>query len=137
MCIRDRIRGIATSTDGAAVVLDVDGGNIDAGSSNDKIEGVGTSANGSGSGIELFGDDVVRGFGSGTFDGGLGTDALTFNAGNYSIERVVGQRGVFQVTLASQLDSPVMTVSDFEFFGEGDQQTSFAAAVSAGEIMFA
>ena len=83
------------------------------------------------------GNDVVRGFGSGTFDGGLGTDALTFNAGTYSIERVVGQRGVFQVTLASQLDSPVMTVSDFEFFGEGDQQTSFAAAVSAGEITFA
>ena len=293
----DKIRGIATSTDGAAVGLDVDGGKIDAGLSNDKIEGVGTSANGSGSGVELFGgvvdtgfgndrvvgngvsvdgdargiwilekvdtslnvigeakidtgrnrdkvtgtavtetglafgiamdggkidtgrardvitgdaiagsglavgirlfsgeintgagndvvtgsavsdselafgifndgvldagrgndvfdalaggwsgrgradlgagDDVVRGFGSGTFDGGLGTDALTFNAGTYSIERVAGQRGVFQITLASQLDSPVMTVTDFEFFGEGDQQTAFAAAVSAGEITFA
>ena len=42
------------------------------------------------------GNDVVRGFGSGTFDGGLGTDALTFNAGTYSIERVVGQQVCFR-----------------------------------------
>ena len=99
--------------------------------------GVGVDALGGGGTVDLGrGDDVLRGFGSGSFIGGSGLDALTFSSGTYRIEDVEGQRGVFQITIDSLEPSPVMNVVGFEFFGEGDQQTSFAAAASAGEIVF-
>ena len=111
-------------------------GVIDGGGGNDVFDALKDGWGGGGT-VDLGrGDDVLRGFGSGSFIGGSGLDALTFSSGTYRIEDVEGQRGVFQITLDSLEPSPVMNVVGFEFFGEGDQQTSFAAAASAGEIVF-
>ena len=58
--------------------------------------GVGVDALGGGGTVDLGrGDDVLRGFGGGSFIGGSGLDALTFSSGTYRIEGVEGQREVF------------------------------------------
>ena len=131
----DTVTGVASSATGEAVGI-FNNGVIDGGAGDDVFDAL-TGGWGGGGTVDLGrGDDVLRGFGSGTFIGGSGLDALTFSSGTYRIEDVEGQRGVFQITLDSLEPSPVMNVVGFEFFGEGDQQTSFAAAASAGEITF-
>ena len=131
----DAITGTASNAKREAFGIFNDGV-IGGGGGNDVFDALKDGWGGGGT-VDLGrGDDVLRGFGGGTFIGGSGLDALTFSSGTYRIEGVEGQRGVFQVTLDSLEASPVMNVVGFEFFGEGDQQTRFAAAASAGEVTF-
>ena len=74
------------------------------------------------------GDDNLKGFGTGMFDGGDGTDVLTFNRGAYSIEHLYD---------GSYLIGGSMNVVNFEDFGVGADQTSFLAAAAAGTVTFA
>ena len=131
----DTVTGVASSATGEAVGI-FNNGVIDGGAGDDVFDALTGGWGGNGRADLGSGNDTVRGFGSGTFDGGVGFDTLVFNAGTYNIARVGSQLDRFEITLSSLQNSPVMTVTEFEFFGEGDQQTSFAAAASAGEITF-
>ena len=131
----DTVTGVASSATGEAVGI-FNNGVIDGGAGDDVFDALTGGWGGNGRADLGSGNDTVRGFGSGTFDGGVGFDTLVFNAGTYNIARVGSQLDRFEITLSSLQNSPVMTVTEFEFFGEGDQQTSFAAAASAGEIVF-
>ena len=131
----DTVTGVASSATGEAVGI-FNNGVIDGGAGDDVFDALTGGWGGNGRADLGSGNDTVRGFGSGTFDGGVGFDTLIFNAGTYNIARVGSQLDRFEITLSSLQNSPVMTVTEFEFFGEGDQQTSFAAAASAGEITF-
>ena len=124
--------GAASATAGAASLQPL----IDGGAGDDVFDALTGGWGGNGRADLGSGNDTVRGFGSGTFDGGFGFDTLVFNAGTYNIARVGSQLDRFEITLSSLQNSPVMTVTEFEFFGEGDQQTSFASAVAAGQITF-
>ena len=131
----DTVTGVASSATGEAVGI-FNNGVIDGGAGDDVFDALTGGWGGNGRADLGSGNDTVRGFGSGTFDGGVGFDTLVFNAGTYNIARVGSQLDRFEITLSSLQNSPVMTVTQFEFFGEGDQQTSFAAAASAREITF-
>ena len=131
----DTVTGVASSATGEAVGI-FNNGVIDGGAGDDVFDALTGGWGGNGRADLGSGNDTVRGFGSGTFDGGVGFDTLVFNAGTYNIERVGSQLDRFEITLSSLQNSPVMTVTEFEFFGEGDQQTSFASAVAAGQITF-
>ncbi|EAR17397.1 calcium-binding protein [Synechococcus sp. W2B2] len=131
----DTVTGVASSDTGAAVGI-FNNGVIDGGAGDDVFDALTGGWGGNGRADLGSGNDTVRGFGSGTFDGGVGFDTLVFNAGTYNIARVGSQLDRFEITLSSLQNSPVMTVTEFEFFGEGDQQTSFASAVAAGQITF-
>ena len=131
----DTVTGVASSATGEAVGI-FNNGVIDGGAGDDVFDAL-TGGWGGNCRADLgSGNDTVRGFGSGTFDGGVGFDTLVFNAGTYNIARVGSQLDRFEITLSSLQNSPVMTVTEFEFFGEGDQQASFASAVAAGQITF-
>lgn len=87
------------------------------------FSGLGTTNLGSGS-------DILRGFGTGTFYGGPGSDTLIFNPGIYTI--TAAAPGFYQITnLGVQ-----MTVSSFERFGAGADVPLFAMAVLAGQVTF-
>ena len=131
----DTVTGVASSATGEAVGI-FNNGVIDGGAGDDVFDALTGGWGGNGRADLGSGNDTVRGFGSGTFDGGVGFDTLIFNAGTYNIARVGSQLDRFEITLSSLQNSPVMTVTEFEFFGEGDQQTSFASAVAAGQITF-
>ena len=131
----DTVTGVASSATGEAVGI-FNNGVIDGGAGDDVFDALTGGWGGNGRADLGSGNDTVRGFGSGTFDGGVGFDTLVFNAGTYNIARVGSQLDRFEITLSSLQNSPVMTVTEFEFFGEGDQQTSFASAVAAGQITF-
>ena len=131
----DTVTGVASSATGEAVGI-FNNGVIDGGAGDDVFDALTGGWGGNGRADLGSGNDTVRGFGSGTFDGGVGFDTLVFNAGTYNIARVGSQLDRFEITLSSLQNSPVMTVAEFEFFGEGDQQTSFSSAVAAGQITF-
>jgi hypothetical protein len=77
-----------------------------------------------------IGNDTLLGFGTGTFEGGLGTDVLTFRPGTYTIAATAG--GAHQITNAGLQ----MTVLGFERFGAGANLTLFSQAVLAGQVTF-
>ena len=103
------LNGIAGNggTNGYGIVND---GLIDMGKGKDVLD---ASRGGfSGNGLALLGDDddTVRGFGSGQFDGGLGSaDRLVFGAGTYVV--TAGMNGFFNVTSGGV----TMEVKGFEF----------------------
>lgn len=75
------------------------------------------------------GDDTLKGFGRGNFQGGDGIkDTLVFRRGAYTIR---------DAGLGSYLINDVMRVSGFELFGPGASILSFAAAARAGSVTFA
>ncbi|MEB3333351.1 MAG: hypothetical protein VKP70_00020 [Cyanobacteriota bacterium] len=76
------------------------------------------------------GNDVLRGFGTGTFDGGLGIDILDFQPGNYTITASGG--GAYRISKGGLQ----MTVSRFERFAAGADVPLFSQAVLAGQVTF-
>jgi hypothetical protein len=125
----DTVTSVASSATGESVGI-FNNGVIDGGAGDDVFDALTGGWGGSGRADLGSGNDTVRGFGSGKFDGGIGLDKLTFNSGTYNIEAVEGLRTVFHLTREFSQPSPVMTVTGFEFFGESDSQTSFAIAAA-------
>jgi hypothetical protein len=139
---------------GAHGIINYNGSTIDAGSGNDSIIGSGGTYgiynyNGgtikAGAGDDLVdaliggfagegitdlgtGNDTLKGFGSGTFRGGLGSDTLVFNTGTYTITAGVGT--------GNYVINGIMKVSGFELFGLGASVTIFSEAVAAGSVTF-
>ena len=108
----DTVTGVASSATGEAVGI-FNNGVIDGGAGDDVFDALTGGWGGNGRADLGSGNDTVRGFGSGTFDGGVGFDTLVFNAGTYNIARVGSQLDRFEITLSSLQNSPVMTVTEF------------------------
>ena len=124
-------------------------GTIDGGEGNDVVDALTGGFTGNGTADLGDGNEWLKGFGSGTFIGGANRrgpgDALTFNAGAYSIEN----NGDGTYTIGG-----VMNVSGFEFFAiptpnqadiplspnappfAGCQLVNFNAAARAGTVTF-
>ena len=80
------------------------------------------------------GDDVVKGFGDGTFMGGAGNDSIELPSGRYRIE-TADVSGFYDITFT--YSEIVMRVNGFESFGSGASASDFMAAASAGYVIFA
>ena len=104
------------------------GSRISTGAGDDTVDALAGGFRGSGLTDLGSGDDNLKGFGTGFFDGGDGTDVLTFNSGTYSIQNLGS---------GHYLIGWVMDVTNFEAFGVGAVQTSFLAAAAAGTVTFA
>ena len=105
-------------------------GSILTGDGNDSVNALQGGFSGLGTTNLGSGNDVLRGFGTGTFVGGPDSDTLIFNPGIYTVTTV--SPGVYQITnLGIQ-----MTVSSFERFGAGADVPLFAQAVLAGQVTF-
>jgi hypothetical protein len=74
--------------------------------------------------------DSLRGFGTGIFQGGPGSDSLVFNPGTYTI--TAAAPGIYHIITPDAQ----MTVSGFERFGPGANVPLFAQAVLAGQVIF-
>jgi hypothetical protein len=96
-------------------------------SGDDILDALSRGFRGNGAVFMGFGDDIVRGLGSGAFSGGQGVDTLTFKPGTYSIE---------QIDADTYLAGGVMTVDGFELFGPGANESSFMTAAAAGSVTF-
>jgi Ca2+-binding RTX toxin-like protein len=73
------------------------------------------------------GNDTLKGFGIGLFDGGAGIDTLTFAPGTYRVEAV----GLGKILINDQ-----MNVHGFERFGQGAGFLSLSDAVALGSVTF-
>jgi len=105
-------------------------GSILTGDGNDSVNALLGGFSGLGTTNLGFGNDVLRGFGTGTFQGGPGSDTLKFNPGTYTI--TAAAPGTYQITkLGVQ-----MTISGFERFGAGADVLLFSQAVLAGRVTF-
>jgi hypothetical protein len=105
-------------------------GSILTGDGNDSVNALQGGFSGLGTTNLGSGNDVLRGFGTGTFLGGPGSDILVFNPGTYTI--TAGAPGIYRVSnLGIQ-----MTLSGFERFGAGANVPLFAQAVLAGQVTF-
>jgi Ca2+-binding RTX toxin-like protein len=115
----------ATGASGIGIYND---GTIDTGSDRDLVDALIGGFAGSGITNLGAGDDTLKGFGRGTFQGGSGQDTLVFNPGTYTITAGVGA--------GNYIINGIMNVSGFELFGPGADITSFSAAVAAGSVRF-
>lgn len=121
----DIITGSASGASGIGIYND---GTIDTGSDRDVVDALIGGFAGSGITNLGAGDDTLKGFGRGTFQGGIGQDTLVFNPGTYTITDGVGA--------GNYVINGIMNVSGFELFGPGADITSFSAAVAAGSVRF-
>jgi hypothetical protein len=113
-------------------------GTIDTGAGNDIIDiGAGNDITDaltggfSGNGITRLGDgdDTIKGFGTGSFDGGNGNeDELLFYSGSYSVSDSANLDGFYTVTSGTT----DMFVKNFEFIGSADNP---AAAFSFSDFI--
>jgi hypothetical protein len=101
---------------------------INTGAGNDVVDALIGGFGGGGTTDLETGNDTLKGFGAGTFKGGLGSDTLVFNAGTYTIAAGVGA--------GNYVIGGIMNVPGFELFGPGANITSFSAAVAAGSVTF-
>ncbi|WP_415409231.1 hypothetical protein ACLM45_10630 [Synechococcus sp. A10-1-5-9] len=84
------VTGVASSATGEAVGI-FNNGVIDGGAGDDVFDALTGGWGGNGRADLGSGNDTVRGFGSGTFDGGIGFDTLICKSGTYNIARVGSQ----------------------------------------------
>jgi hypothetical protein len=74
------------------------------------------------------GNDMLKGFGSGFFDGGSGNDALLFGTGTYTVSDIPNIDGFYTVNNGS-ID---MLVKNFELIGSASDP---AAALSFASVI--
>lgn len=102
-------------------------GTIDMGDGNDKVIANGGFA-GNGSVFLRAGNDYLKGFGSGTFDGGLGVDTLELTQGVYSV-------GISGTTVTfTDSSNIIMTTSGFEKLIAGSTTYNFTS-LSSGQTI--
>ena len=117
----DIITGGATGT--GAGIQNFGTGVIDTGNGNDIVDALhGGFSTFNGIGIFILGKgaDIIKGFGSGRFDGGSGKDMLLFGAGEYEVSASANGDGFYTVSKGGIN----MFVKDFEFIGSASNPSS-------------
>ena len=108
-------------------------GEINTGSGNDFIiadGGVGEDFRGYGSVFLGNGQDYLKGFGSGNFNGGDGKDALELTSGSYTV-------GISGTAVNFTKDSIIMNTSNFEILIAGGTLYNFASLTEGQTISVA
>lgn len=120
---------------GAAGFDIVNHGGIVTGEGNDVIDAFSRGFSGTGNCDLGPGDDQLKGFGAGLFDGGDGADdAISFQTGTYTIQDLGG--GNYGIGLVGDLSGVQMQVRGFEKFGNGASTTDFMTAAGLGQVTF-
>ncbi len=100
---------------------------IDTGAGNDIVDAL--TGGFAGSGIILLkdGNDTIKGFGSGRFDGGSGKDTLELTTGNYTV-------GISEATVSFTRDGITMNTSEFEQLIAGSTTYNFTSLTNGQTI---
>jgi len=119
---------------GGAAGFDIfNAGSINAGEGNDAIDAFNRGFGGTGYFFLGPGDDQLKGFGAGFFDGGEGEDTISFRPGTYKIK---AEGDYYNISLVNDQSGAVMQARGFEKFGSGADITDFMDAVGLGQVTF-
>ena len=121
---------------GGAAGFDIfNAGSISAGDGNDVIDALPRGFGGTGYCDLGPGDDQLKGFGAGFFEGGDGTqDTISFQPGTYTIQDLGSS--IYGISLSGDPSAVLMQVRGFEQFGSGANTADFMAAATAGQVVF-
>ena len=119
---------------GGAAGFDIlNAGSINAGEGNDTVDAFNRGFGGTGYFFLGPGDDQLKGFGTGFFDGEEGEDTISFRPGTYKIQ---GEGDYYNISLDNDQSGAVMQVRGFEKFGSGADTTDFMTAAGLGQVTF-
>jgi hypothetical protein len=125
----DTILGSATGDRRSGTIAGINNsGIINTGKGDDTVDALTGGFAGSGTTMLGNGDDLLKGFGSGFFDGGNGNDALLFGTGTYTVSDIPNIDGFYTVNNGS-ID---MLVKNFELIGSASDP---AAALSFASVI--
>lgn len=88
-------------------------GTINTGAGNDTVDALTGGFSGTGTTMFDQGNDILKGFGTGSFDGGHGKDTLIFGTGSYSVSLGTNSGGFYTIS-SGGID---MLVKSFESIG--------------------
>jgi Ca2+-binding RTX toxin-like protein len=129
----DTITGTSISKVGCGIY---NNGTIDTGNGRDIVDALKSGFQGNGY-INLgHGNDTIKGFGTGHFDGGTGRDTLIFGAGTYTVAAKKNLDGFY--TISNGITE--MQVKNFESIGGNTDSThliSFSTLISQGKFVIA
>ena len=119
---------IGKSTSGIGIYND---NTINTGTGNDIVDALTGGFGGTGTIMLENGNDILKGFGSGFFDGGNGNkDKLLFGTGSYTVSDAVNIEGFYTVSNGTT----DMFVKNFEFIGSAnDPAAAFSLSSVIGE----
>jgi hypothetical protein len=89
------------------------GGTINTGAGNDTVDALTGGFSGTGNTMLEQGNDILKGFGTGYFDGGHGKDTLIFGTGSYTVSLGTNSGGFYTIS-SGGID---MLVKSFESIG--------------------
>jgi len=119
----DTITGFGPATGGFGI-YNTNTGTFKTYDGNDTIDALTGGFGGDGTYLLMGGDDTVKGFGTGKFDGGPGDDSLYLPSGSYKVDR----RGVagedYRITPSGN-DQTIMLIKDFEHLYVGTNSYGF------------